>query len=279
MPDKAKKIRGPANPDTDVRVRGSSPDTEFTAAVRERLRLALREAGGNKAVSQRSGVGSSTIDYALSAGSMRLQTAQQLATATGVRLEWLASGEGPMRPDEAPTAPAEAAPPPQPASTAGPLRLFPNVHMDRLAAAYGAARALLAARGIHTPDPLDLVRIMTTIYDELTEVEARPSESLRDWSDSQNPIAPYMLSYLFSECSQSRKAPFHAGNATPPNAPRGAARHRPPGRSAAAHRRPYRRWRHRHHLRPSARNGPARRQSADRSRLMPLLRRPSAPFR
>lgn len=100
---------------------------------------------------------------------MRLQTAQQLAAATNVSLEWLATGRGPMRPGEAPPPP----PAPPAAPPAKPAPLFSSVNMDRLADAYAAARQLLAARGIAEPRAIDLVRIMSTIYDELTDVETR----------------------------------------------------------------------------------------------------------
>ncbi len=126
-------------------------------------------AGGLKAASQRAGVPLRTLGTYTRGGEMKLSNLRQLADATGVTVEWLATGRGPMRPGEAPPPPPE--PPPSP--PAKPAPLFSSVNMDRLADAYAAARQLLAARGIAEPRAIDLVRIMSTIYDELTDVETR----------------------------------------------------------------------------------------------------------
>lgn len=154
------------NADIDVRVQGPNADMETPGSVGERLRLAVRRAGGNRAVSQKSGVPVTTIDGALSAGSMRLQTAQQLAAATGVRLEWLASGEGPMRPGDPPPA---APTPPQPPPTA----LFLSMNMDFLADAYEVALESLSKGGLHKPDPRRLMQVTMLLYEELLEATAR----------------------------------------------------------------------------------------------------------
>lgn len=105
---------------------------------------------------------------------MKLSNLRQLADATGVTVEWLATGRGPMRAGEPPQGPAPEPANPQETAPPGPLHLFPTVNMDRLAAAFGTARTLLAQRGHHQPDPLHLVRIMTLIYDELTDAEEPP---------------------------------------------------------------------------------------------------------
>lgn len=154
------------NADIDVRVQGSSADMETPGSVSERLRLAVRQAGGNRAVSQKSGVPVTTIDGALSAGSMRLQTAQQLAAATGVSLEWLASGEGPMRPGEAPAGTTPELAKPRETAPASPVLLFPTVNMDRLADALAGAQAVFAKAG-KQPDPRALAQVMCLLYDEL----------------------------------------------------------------------------------------------------------------
>lgn len=131
----------------------------------ERLKTAVMAAGGLKAASQRAGVPLRTLGTYTRGGEMKLSNLRQLADATGVTVEWLATGRGPMRPGETPPPPPElpAAPPPRPAP------LFSSVNMDRLAAAYLAARTALAGG---EPRPIDLVRIMALIYDQLTETDA-----------------------------------------------------------------------------------------------------------
>ena len=139
----------------------------------ERLKEAVAGAGGLKAVAEKSGVPISTLGGYTRGGEMKLSNLRQLADATGVTVEWLATGRGPMRPGEAPPGQQPEAEKPQETAPPGPLYLFPNANMDRLAAAYAAARGLLAQRGIHTPDPLDLVRIMCALYDQLTHAEEK----------------------------------------------------------------------------------------------------------
>jgi phage repressor protein C with HTH and peptisase S24 domain len=79
---------------------------------RERLRKAVRRGGGRAVVAEVSGVSYGTLGDYLAGGEMKLSNAQALARATGVRLEWLATGEGPMRAGEtleAPPAPGTVA--------------------------------------------------------------------------------------------------------------------------------------------------------------------------
>lgn len=87
----------------------------------ERLREAVHQAGGQRAVSQKTGMPMSTLGNYLSGQDMKLSQVVELANATGVRLEWLAQGQGPMRAGFAETAPADplAA---QPASARAPAQ-------------------------------------------------------------------------------------------------------------------------------------------------------------
>ena len=89
---------------------------------------------------------------------MKLSNAIALAQATGVRLEWLATGEGPMKPGE------QLAPPPPPA--AGPLRLFGKVKIDRLVQAYEGA--LASTRGV---DKRLTMHLTVLIHDQLVDAE------------------------------------------------------------------------------------------------------------
>jgi transcriptional regulator with XRE-family HTH domain len=71
----------------------------------ERLRDAVRAAGGNKGVAERSGVPLSTLNSYLRGRDMPTSALIDLAEATHVRLEWLATGGGPRMRGEQPSAP------------------------------------------------------------------------------------------------------------------------------------------------------------------------------
>jgi phage repressor protein C with HTH and peptisase S24 domain len=71
----------------------------------ERLRAAVREAGGTSAVAKRGGIPLGTLNNYLAGRDLRAEGLVALARATGVRLEWLATGEGPMRAGDAAEAP------------------------------------------------------------------------------------------------------------------------------------------------------------------------------
>ena len=61
-----------------------------------RLREAVRSTGGNQVVAEKSGVKLGTLAGYLAGGEMKLSNAIILARTCGVRLEWLATGNGPM---------------------------------------------------------------------------------------------------------------------------------------------------------------------------------------
>lgn len=104
MSDFTQLRRDEPNSDSDVGVPETKSDTKARA---ERLRQAIRAAGGNTAIAHRSGVPKSTIDGYLQGGEMKVGNAIALAGATGVRLDWLVTGEGPMREEEAAEAPGD----------------------------------------------------------------------------------------------------------------------------------------------------------------------------
>jgi AcrR family transcriptional regulator len=132
-----------------------------------RLRRAVTDAGGPTAVADRAGVNLGTLNTYLRGRDMRTEVLVKLAAATGVRLEWLAAGTGPMR-EAAPTSgvaePRESAP--QRA-----LGLTWQADPDRLARAYQQALDGLVVLPGHRPDPRRLMQITLLIYDELTEAE------------------------------------------------------------------------------------------------------------
>jgi DNA-binding phage protein len=152
----------------------------------DRLREAVHSAGGPGSVARRAGMPLSTLSKYLAGREMRLPAAVAIARATGVRLEWLATGEGPMRPDA--TAPPPA-PPPSPCATPEPpglaepgrpaaaLGLTWQADPDRLARAYEMALAGISVLPGHRPDPRRLMRITLLLYDELAAAEGQDGSS------------------------------------------------------------------------------------------------------
>lgn len=127
----------------------------------------MTEAGGPTAVSHRSGVKLGALNTYLRGRDMRTEVLVKLAAATGVRLEWLAAGTGPMRggqPAPGVSEPRESAPPRA-------LGLTWQADPDRLARAYQQALDGLVVLPGHRPDPRRLMQITLLIYDELTEAE------------------------------------------------------------------------------------------------------------
>ncbi len=103
-------------PDTRLPSSGVDLGSEKRA---ERLREAVQAAGGTAEVAKLTGIPQSTLSGYLTGGEMKLSNTTAIAAATGVRLEWLATGAGPMLPDgtgfaEEPAAFAAAIPRPAP---------------------------------------------------------------------------------------------------------------------------------------------------------------------
>lgn len=122
-----------------------------------RLKEAVRAAGGNNQVAQRAGVPLSSLNSYLRGRDMKAGQLVRLAEATGVRLEWLAAGMGPMRGGEQlAQAPAAAAAP------AG--RLFGQVKIDRLVQAYEGALA-----STKSADNRLTMHLTVVLYDQLTD--------------------------------------------------------------------------------------------------------------
>ena len=75
------------------------PEAEHASAERaERLKQAIKSVGTARLVSDKSGVPLGTLNAYLAGREMKFSNVTALAQATGVRLEWLATGTGPMRP-------------------------------------------------------------------------------------------------------------------------------------------------------------------------------------
>ena len=123
----------------------------------ERLRTAVRAAGGNRVVSRSSGVPVGTLDSYIAGRDMKVGTLIALASACGVSLEWLATGkEDPSAPAPAPTAPTS------------PPKLFSIVDMDLFGAVITKAISLLTDEGAN-PEGRAFAQIICILYDEAKE--------------------------------------------------------------------------------------------------------------
>ena len=87
-----------------------SEDEHASAERVERLRDAIKMVGSARDAARLSGLPYGTLQGYIRGGELKLSNAASLARATGVRLEWLATGEGPMQ-GETETAVAPATPP------------------------------------------------------------------------------------------------------------------------------------------------------------------------
>lgn len=129
-----------------------------TAARAARLKEAIRLVGNARDLTRLSGVAYGTVQNYAQGGEMKLSNAAAIARATGVRLEWLATGDGPMR-DEA----AHSSPTPS-----RPRTLFSQINADVLGDAYATAIKALRSHGHANPEPRRVMQVTVLIYDQLT---------------------------------------------------------------------------------------------------------------
>lgn len=140
-----------------------------SAELASRLKAAVKESGGNNLVAQRSGVPLSTLNSYLRGVEMKVGALVRLAAATGVRLEWLATGTGPMRAGEGlMRVGAQLGEPPQEAGSLGGAW---QANPDRLGRAYQQAVESLVLLPGQRPDPRRVMQITMLLYDHLTEAE------------------------------------------------------------------------------------------------------------
>ncbi len=90
-----------ANPDQDF---GDTTVKPEQLARATRLRTVVRGAGQAKAVAARAGIPFGTLNHYLMGREMKAGAMVALAEATGVRLEWLATGRGPIKTTDFPDA-------------------------------------------------------------------------------------------------------------------------------------------------------------------------------
>lgn len=159
---------------TDFRSDEGIPISEFQVQAAnlepkqqsERLREAVRKAGGARTVAMRSGVPFGTLNHYIGGGQMKLPAATALARACGVSLEWLATGIETATSQSQVAAPWPSNDPPAPAST----RLFNNVNIDKLAEALETVLAQLA-RGKITRPWHQVLQAAILVYDLMQEPE------------------------------------------------------------------------------------------------------------
>nr|WP_246523448.1 helix-turn-helix transcriptional regulator [Neoroseomonas eburnea] len=148
-----------------------------------RVKEAIARVGTQKDAARLSGVAYGTITNYADGGEMKLSNAAALARATGVRLDWLATGEGPMRasdppreqfhpsqiPAQAGFLPGRGVAEPSPGGRAsGGTGIAWQVNPERLARAYEMASERIAGSSV---TPTLIMRIALVLYDHLTEVE------------------------------------------------------------------------------------------------------------
>lgn len=150
-----------------------------TASRADRVKEAIRALGTARDAARVSGVPYGTLQNYAQGGEMKLTNAAALARAAGVRLEWLATGDGPMRPGQAPAGSipepsrgmAEARVSSHAAELGAGVGLAWSVNPDRIARAYELAlRGLVATPG-RAPDARRLMQITLLLYDDMTEAE------------------------------------------------------------------------------------------------------------
>jgi hypothetical protein len=130
----------------------------------ERFRSAIRDAGGVRAVAERSGVAKGTIDNLLGGTEFRFTAAYAIAITCKVSLDWLATGIVTTNYD-AVAAKAADTPPPEPApAPARPETLFSTLDMDRFAHCMDLVQAAFKLRK-RVPQSRPLVQLATLLYD------------------------------------------------------------------------------------------------------------------
>lgn len=130
-----------------------------------RVKEAVRLAGGNAAVLAKSSIPKATLGNLIAGQEMKTGQLVALARATGVRLEWLATGEGPMRDGD--QMPPRTQEPVQPTAAPSPVKLFRDIHMDTLADAFAMALQAWSKRGHTTLDHRRIMQITAIFYDQL----------------------------------------------------------------------------------------------------------------
>jgi hypothetical protein len=128
------------------------PETGVNREAAERalrLKQAVQSAGGNKAVSEKSGIPLATLGDYLAGGEWKLSRVIALADACGVSVEWLATGRGATRPEQS----APPTPPVGPVETPAPAAADDNLPPLTEAQELALMQALNAVALLSTEKP------------------------------------------------------------------------------------------------------------------------------
>jgi hypothetical protein len=147
------------DPEEDFQVQAAN--LELAERV-QRLKTAVRRGGGNKAVSERSGIPLSNIGAYVAGREMKVPALVSLSKACGVNLLWLATGEGPMSSD------AQVLSTPTNPSSDRQQKTFSTIKIDLMAQALEAARKTFSDAGA-SPEPRELVQVMLLLYDGMNK--------------------------------------------------------------------------------------------------------------
>ena len=166
------------NSDADPELRQPRQTSKVNSDVVERLKVAVRRGGGNKAVAAKSQVKLSTLNnYLRAVAGLPAAAASQIAAACNVSIDWLLRGEGPMeylpvghttKDGLVVQGPAMPLVDTETAHSGGFIHNFDPV---RLATALKAADDILAT-GSRPPTYRQRVQSMILIYNHLTNLQA-----------------------------------------------------------------------------------------------------------
>ncbi len=106
-----------------------------------------------------------TLNKYISGRDMKAEALINLAAATGVSLEWLATGTGQMK--------LGTTEKPQETGPARPISLWRDIHMDSLIAAYSTAVQTIIAAGRDETDAPGVMRLTAILYDQLRDIDAK----------------------------------------------------------------------------------------------------------
>lgn len=149
------------------------PHPNWEAGPRlDRLKAAVKAAGGNAVVAKKSGVPLGSLNNYFGGREMKVPAMIALADACGVTVEWLAAGRGPMHAGDAP-------PQQHPAATtrAGELAVLRNLDVDYFRDAINMVEAEAAAENI-TLNRDEKAALVAEMYDQMMLGIARIHESL-----------------------------------------------------------------------------------------------------
>jgi hypothetical protein len=137
-------------------------------AMIERFRSAIRRAGGNLVVAQRSGIPKGTINNLLRGTDVRISNAYAIAVACDVSLDWLATGRGDNVAHDLPKSEASQQADVTPHDPAKRTSLFSNLNMDQFALCLELVQTAFV-RMKQDPDPRRVAQLTSLLYDAMQD--------------------------------------------------------------------------------------------------------------